>query len=119
MFNNRLEETKFQLIDNFTRVMGEHTIKVGGNLLFTQYLNQFQSPGAQNQGAGEFRFASLDDFRNFRASSYFRPFEEGGGHRAGHVRRRRMGDLCAGRVAGDAQAHSHTRLALRPAIIPG
>lgn len=78
-FNNNLEETKFQFIDNFTRVMGDHTIKVGGNLLFTQYLNQFQSPGSQNQGAGEFRFASLDDFRNFRASSFFRPFEEGGG----------------------------------------
>jgi hypothetical protein len=78
-FNNNLEETKFQLIDNYTHVMGDHTIKLGGNLLFTNYLNQFQAPGSQNQGAGEYRFSNIDDFRNFRPSSYFRPFEEGGG----------------------------------------
>ncbi len=78
-FNNRLEETKFQVIDNYTRVAGDHTLKVGGNVLITNYLNQFQSPGSQNQGAGEYRFANIDDFRNFRPSSYFRPFEEGGG----------------------------------------
>jgi hypothetical protein len=78
-FNNNLEETKFQVIDNYTKVMGKHTLKVGGNLLFTNYLNQFQAPGSQNQGAGEYRFASVDDFRAYRPSSYFRPFEEGGG----------------------------------------
>jgi outer membrane receptor for ferrienterochelin and colicin len=78
-FNNNLEETKFQIIDNFTKVFGDHTIKVGGNFLFTNYLNQFQAPGSQSQGAGEYRFASVDDFRAYRPSSYFRPFEEGGG----------------------------------------
>ncbi len=78
-FNNNLEEDKLQIIDNFTWARGDHTFKIGGNFLFTDYLNQFQSPGSQNQGAGEFRFANLDDFRNFRPASYFRPFEEGGG----------------------------------------
>jgi Carboxypeptidase regulatory-like domain/TonB dependent receptor-like, beta-barrel len=78
-FNNNLEETKFQLVDNYTRVVGDHTFKVGGNFLLTDYLNQFQAPGSQSQGAGEYRFANIDDFRNFRPSSYFRPFEEGGG----------------------------------------
>jgi outer membrane receptor for ferrienterochelin and colicin len=78
-FNNNLEESKFQLVDNFTRILGDHTLKVGGNFLFTKYLNQFQAPGSQSQGAGEFRFADLASFRNFRPSSYFRPFEEGGG----------------------------------------
>ena len=78
-FNNNLEETKFQLVNNFTHVVGDHTLKVGGNLLVTDYLNQFQAPGSQNQGAGEYRFASIEDFRSFRPSSYFRPFEEGGG----------------------------------------
>lgn len=78
-FNNNLEETKFQLVNNFTRVMGSHTIKLGANLLYTNYLNQFQSPGSQNQGAGEYRFANLNDFRNFRPSSYYRPFQQGGG----------------------------------------
>ena len=78
-FNNRLEETKFQVVDNFTHVLGDHTFKVGGNFLYSQYLNQFQSPGSQSEGAGEFRFANLDDFRSFRPSAYFRPFQEGGG----------------------------------------
>lgn len=78
-FNNNLEENKFQIVDNFTWARDDHTLKFGGNFLFTDFLNQFQSPGSQNQGAGEFRFASLDDFRNFRPSSYFRPFQEGGG----------------------------------------
>ncbi len=39
-FNNRFEETKFQVVDNFTHVLGDHTFKVGGNFLYTQYLNQ-------------------------------------------------------------------------------
>lgn len=78
-FNNNLEETKFQLIDNFTRVMGDHTVKVGGNLIYTDILNRFQAPGSQNQSAGEFRFASVDAFESFQPSSFFRPIQEGGG----------------------------------------
>lgn len=78
-FNNRLEETKYQFINNFTHVAGDHTIKLGANALYTDIFNQFQSPGSQNQGAGEFIFNSIDDFEAFRPSSYFRPFQQGGG----------------------------------------
>ncbi|MFQ5703621.1 MAG: TonB-dependent receptor domain-containing protein [Gemmatimonadales bacterium] len=78
-FNNNLEETKFQIIDNVTRIYGNHTIKVGGNFLFTHILNRFQNFGSRFQGAGEFVFANLDDFENFRPSSFFRPIQQGGG----------------------------------------
>ena len=78
-YNNLLEETKLQVIDNFTHVMGDHTIKAGGNFLLTQYLNRFQNFGSQFQGAGEFIFANVDDFRNYRASSFYRPIQQGGG----------------------------------------
>ncbi len=78
-FNNNLEETKFQLIDNLTKVYGNHTVKVGGNFLFTHILNQFMNPGTQNQGAGEFVFNSVDDFDNFRPATFFRPIQQGGG----------------------------------------
>ncbi len=78
-FNNNLEETKYQVVNNFTHVVGDHTIKVGGNALYTEIFNQFQAPGSQNQGAGEFIFNSLEDFAAFRPASYFRPFQQGGG----------------------------------------
>ncbi len=78
-FNNMLDETKYQFVDNFTHVLGDHTLKLGGNLLYSQILNQFQAPGSQNQSAGEFIFNNLDDFRAFRPASYFRPFQQGGG----------------------------------------
>jgi outer membrane receptor for ferrienterochelin and colicin len=78
-FNNTLEETKYQFINNFTQVAGDHTIKLGANVLYTDIFNQFQSPGSQNQGAGEFIFNSPEDFEAFRPASYFRPFQEGGG----------------------------------------
>ncbi|HSM09636.1 MAG TPA: TonB-dependent receptor [Gemmatimonadota bacterium] len=78
-FNNNLEETKYQFINNFTHVAGDHTIKLGANALYTDIFNQFQSPGSQNQGAGEYIFNSIEDFEAFRPSSYFRPFQQGGG----------------------------------------
>lgn len=78
-FNNTLEESKLQFIDNFTHVVGSHTLKIGANALFTNILNQFQNPGSQNQGAGEYVFASLDDLRAFRPASYYRPMQLGGG----------------------------------------
>lgn len=78
-FNNNLEETKFQLIDNLTKVFGNHTVKVGGNFLYTHILNQFMNPGTKNQGAGEFVFNSVDDFDNFRPATFFRPIQQGGG----------------------------------------
>jgi hypothetical protein len=78
-FNNNLEETKFQLVDNFTKVMGKHSLKLGANFIYADLLNAFQAPGSQNQSAGEFRFASLNDFENFAPSFYFRPIQQGGG----------------------------------------
>lgn len=78
-FNNNLEETKLQLIDNFTRIVGRHTLKAGLNFIYADILNVFQNFGSQFQGAGEFRFANLDDFENFRPSFYYRPVQQGGG----------------------------------------
>jgi hypothetical protein len=78
-YNNVLEETRFALTDNFTKIVGDHTLKVGGDITLTNTLNQFQNFGSQFQGAGEFRFAGLDEFEAFRPSSYFRPIQEGGG----------------------------------------
>jgi hypothetical protein len=78
-FNNNLEETKLQLINNFTHALGDHTFKLGGNFLATNYLNRFMNFGSQFQGAGEFVFADLDAFEAGQPSSYFRPIQEGGG----------------------------------------
>ena len=66
-FQNDLEERKFQLIDNLTHVLGRHTLKVGGNAIFTNVRNQFIL-----SGAGEYRFASLADFDAFRPTSFQR-----------------------------------------------
>lgn len=78
-FNNNLEETKYELTNNFTKLVGDHTLKVGGEFIVTNTFNRFQNFGSQFQGAGEFRFANLDDFENFRPFSYFRPIQQGGG----------------------------------------
>ncbi len=78
-FNNNLEETKIQIIDNFTRVAGNHTFKLGGNFLNTDILNEFQIFGSQFQAAGEFIFDDLDNLEIFRPASYFRPIQQGGG----------------------------------------
>lgn len=64
-FHNNLEESKFQLIDNFTHVVGDHTLKVGFNGIFTTaknwFLPPFQGPcGRGSQGAGVFCFDDLD-----------------------------------------------------------
>jgi len=78
-YNNLLEERRFALTNNFTKILGDHTLKLGGDVTLTNTLNQFQNFGSQFQGAGEFRFAGLDEFEAFRPSSYFRPIQEGGG----------------------------------------
>jgi outer membrane receptor for ferrienterochelin and colicin len=77
-FQNNMEERKFQLVNNLTHVMGPHTIKVGGNFIATNILNQFQQMGSRNQGAGIFTFASLDDMRNHQPNSYWRPLRPDG-----------------------------------------
>ncbi len=79
-FQNLLEERKLQFIDNFTYTLGDHTIKAGGNALFTTAFNRFQAPMtgiSGNQSAGEFGFDSLDDFAAGNPSVFLRPFQQG------------------------------------------
>ncbi|MBW3569523.1 MAG: TonB-dependent receptor [Gemmatimonadetes bacterium] len=71
---NNLEETKFQLIDNLTHTRGEHTFKVGGNLMYTRIFNRFIA-----NGAGEYSFPNLDAFEAFQPSSFTRFIRQGGG----------------------------------------
>ena len=73
-FLNNLEESKFQLIDNLTHTAGAHTLKVGGNAMYTHIFNRFIS-----NGAGEYNFADLDAFEAFEPTSYTRFIRQGGG----------------------------------------
>lgn len=66
-FRNLMEERKLQLINNFTHALGSHTLKLGGNVIYTGILNQFI-----RAGSGEFRFSSLDDFEAFQPASFSR-----------------------------------------------
>jgi hypothetical protein len=66
-FQNDLAERKIQLIDNLTHVLGRHTLKLGGNAVFTNVKNQFIL-----SGAGEYRFGSLTAFDAFSPSSFVR-----------------------------------------------
>jgi len=79
-FQNLIDESKLQFIDNLTYSLGEHTLKIGTNTLITRAFNRFQAPMSGisgNQGAGEFGFNSLDDFAAGNASQYLRPFQQG------------------------------------------
>jgi outer membrane receptor for ferrienterochelin and colicin len=78
-FQNLLQERKLQFIDNLSIVQGDHTLKLGGTVLFTNIRNQFQNFGSQFQGAGAYSFPNLEAFENFAPSSYFRPVRSGGG----------------------------------------
>ncbi len=73
-FQNDLEELKFQAIDNFTHVVGDHTLKVGANGIYTHIKNQFIL-----EGAGVYNFADMDAFEAFRPSSFERNIRQGGG----------------------------------------
>jgi outer membrane receptor protein involved in Fe transport len=73
-FLNNLEESKFQLIDNLTHTAGSHTLKVGGNAMYTHIFNRFIS-----NGAGEYNFADLDAFEAFQPTSFTRFIRQGGG----------------------------------------
>jgi hypothetical protein len=66
-FQNNMEERKIQLINNFTHVLGSHTLKLGVNGIFTNIRNQFIS-----EGAGVYNFANLDDFAAYTPRSYTR-----------------------------------------------
>ena len=73
-FQNDLEELKLQAINNFTHVMGDHTLKIGGNGIFTHIENQFIL-----EGAGTYNFRDMDAFAAFRPSSFERNIRQGGG----------------------------------------
>lgn len=59
LFANRLEESKFQITDNLTWQVGDHTLKFGTDNVFSNTLNRFWL-----NGNGFFTFDSLEDFRN-------------------------------------------------------
>ncbi len=70
VFRNRLEEGKFQIIDNVTWALGEtgaHTLKIGTNNTFTNVKNLFWL-----LGNGIFSFDSLEEFENMDVDNYFR-----------------------------------------------
>ncbi|MGH7530961.1 MAG: TonB-dependent receptor [Gemmatimonadales bacterium] len=67
IFRNRLEETKLELIDNFTYRRGDHVLKLGTSNILSKTANMFWL-----LGNGEYRFRSLADFENNTPNSYFR-----------------------------------------------
>jgi hypothetical protein len=67
IFRNRLEETKFQLIDNFNVRFGAHSVKLGGNVLFGSNVNTFWL-----SGSGSFNFSNLTNFENGVVNTYTR-----------------------------------------------
>jgi outer membrane receptor for ferrienterochelin and colicin len=77
-FQNNMEERKFQLVNNLTHVMGNHTLKVGGNVIATNILNQFQQMGTRNQGAGIYVFSDLDALENHQPQEFWRPLRPDG-----------------------------------------
>ncbi|HJR68085.1 MAG TPA: TonB-dependent receptor [Gemmatimonadaceae bacterium] len=66
-FRNFLDETKFQVVDNVTLALGDHSIKLGTNNTFTSIENIFWL-----NGSGGFEFNSLADFEAFRPSRFNR-----------------------------------------------
>lgn len=66
-FRNFLDETKFQVVDNVTLALGNHSIKLGTNNTFTSIENIFWL-----NGSGGFEFNSLADFEAFRPSRFNR-----------------------------------------------
>ena len=67
VFDNSLDESKLQIVDNLTVVRGAHTIKLGTNNTFSWFNNRFW-----NGGAGSFQFNNLEDFAAGRPTSYVR-----------------------------------------------
>jgi hypothetical protein len=67
IFRNRLEETKLQLVDNFTYRTGLHTLKFGTNNILSNTKNAFWL-----FGNGQYVFNSLADFEANNPASYSR-----------------------------------------------
>jgi outer membrane receptor for ferrienterochelin and colicin len=83
-FNNDLDERKIQFVNNFTQVLGSHTLKVGANGIFTHNRNSFLPAisgncGRGSQGAGLFCFSSVAAFAAGTPTSYQFNVQEGGG----------------------------------------
>jgi hypothetical protein len=71
--DNDLLEQKVQLIDNYTREFGNHSVKVGANGIFSHLKNTFVGPtGSVDNTAGDYTFSSLDDLEALNPSSYTR-----------------------------------------------
>ncbi|MES2524482.1 MAG: TonB-dependent receptor [Gemmatimonadota bacterium] len=66
-FRNRLEENKFQIVDNMSATYGTHTLKVGTNNLFAWYLNDFWL-----NGSGFYTFDNLAALEAGRPTRYTR-----------------------------------------------
>ncbi len=67
LFATDLEERKVQVTDNLTLRVGDHTLKLGTDNLFSHTLNGFWL-----FGNGHFTFESLDAFRNRDPNFYLR-----------------------------------------------
>jgi outer membrane receptor for ferrienterochelin and colicin len=72
-YYNRLDERKAQFINNLTHSRGAHTMKVGGNALFTRNVNSFT-----RSGSGVYAFNSLADFEAYRPARYTRVLAQDG-----------------------------------------
>ena len=73
-FQNRMDESKLQVIDNLTHNLGNHTLKVGGNVIYTRLKNRFIG----TRGSGEYQFASLADFEAYNPRNYRRRIQVNG-----------------------------------------
>lgn len=67
VFDNNLDESKLQIVNDMTGVFGSHTIKIGTNNTFSWFDNRFW-----NAGSGIFEFNSVEDLEAMRPSSYVR-----------------------------------------------
>ena len=66
-FANRLQEEKIQVTNNLTFALGDHTLKVGTDNIFTEIVNKFWL-----NGNGLITFGDLDDFESQTGGFYFR-----------------------------------------------
>ena len=63
---NELDQDVFQITDNFTRILGDHRVTIGGQLEYYAFRNLF-APGV----LGQWDFGSLADLEAGDASAYF------------------------------------------------
>ncbi len=68
---NSLDEDRFQIIDNFTYYLGEHTLKTGINFDFVSFQNVFF-----RYSAGQYSYSEWDDFFNDEPYYYQQSFSD-------------------------------------------